>query len=503
MRQTFRKFRAATFDEAYAEMAAEMGPDALVVNTAEVKETGLRGLFGKTAIELTASRATRSPETAERSARRPSLAEKKYLSHSEPKGHEEPMNDTLAYFQQLVSDAQARIRAANAGANAGANAHGNTATNTVAAPAVVDDWEPLRQAVAARANASANAPAPGRAAGPEVPGTSSVLIKAADAARAVEQQAKTATVVPFPRPSEAGGDLGMLQEEIVEMRRMLEVLIAEAPPTGMPQDFAPRYRELIETGMCRKLAASLVGGIVRHCDLRVLQSNPRVLTEKLKFEIQRLVSVTHGLRLGEGGRKVVALVGATGVGKTTSLAKLAAMYALQERARVALITTDTYRVAAPEQLRVYANIVGLPLLVANDTEELRAALEEFGDYDLVLVDTAGGSPFNTEQTEELRGMLAAAKPDETLLVLNANTHLEEMRNAVTGFKPLKPTSVMFTKLDETRRYGAMVSLAAETGLPMGYFSNGQNVPDDIEVASPSKLAKLLLQPGGDRRGSSK
>jgi len=101
----------------------------------------------------------------------------------------------------------------------------------------------------------------------------------------------------------------------------------------------------------------------------------------------------------------------------------------------------------------------------------------------------------------LRGMLGAAKPDEVLLVLNANTHVDELRNAVEGFSALKPTALMFSKLDETRRYGAMVSIAAETGLPLSYFSVGQNVPDDIEMASPSKLAKLLLEQGGDRGGS--
>ena len=487
MRQTFRKFRAATFEEAYTKMVDAMGEQALVMNTAEIKEAGLRGLLGKTAIELTASLPARqeSQDMKDNAKRRPSLVEKRYLSqgipNAIPTGSEDTMNDTVAYFQKLVTEAQARIKRNAAAGHAKAEQKAATATMAVGE---TDDWQP-----ASRSKAH------------PVETTSPILKKTTDTVRALDDPPKGATVVPFPQMP-FSEDLESMQNELVAMRRMIEILVAENPTCGMPPEFVPRYRELLASGMCREQAASLVGGIVRHCDTRVLQSNPRVFTERLKLEIQRLVSVTHGIRLEPGQRKVVALVGPTGVGKTTNLAKVAALFAIQERMRVALITTDTYRVGAPEQLRVYANIVSLPMMIANDAEETRMALDELAAFDLVLIDTAGSSPFNTEQTDELKAILAAAKPDETLMVLNANTHVDELRTAVDGFRPLKPTSLVFTKLDETRRYGAMVSIAAETGLPLSYFSTGQNVPDDIEVASPSKLAKLLLQPGGDRRGSS-
>ena len=485
MRQTFRKFRAATFEEAYAQMVTAMGDQALVMNTAEIKEAGLRGLLGKTLIELTASLPVQAEvsDLKECTKRRPSLVEKRYLSQGIskgiPTGSEDTMNDTVAYFQKLVTDAQARIKR-------NTNTERTEVMPATATLAVgeTDDWQPVTHT---KTHAEAS---------------NSVLKKATDTVRALDERSKGATVVPFPQiPTHE--NLETMQHEIVAMRRMIEILVAENPTCGMPPEFVPHYRELLAAGMCREQAASLVGGIVRHCDMKVLQSNPRVFTERLKLEIQRLVSVTHGLRLEPGHRKVVALIGATGVGKTTNLAKIAALFAIQERMRVALITADTYRVGAPEQLRVYANIVSLPMMIANDAEETRMALDELTEFDLVLIDTAGSSPFNTEQTDELRSILAVARPDETLLVLNANTHVDELRTVLDGFRALKPTSLVFTKLDETRRYGAMVSIAAETGLPLSYFSTGQNVPDDIEVASPSKLAKLLLQPGGDRRGSSK
>jgi flagellar biosynthesis protein FlhF len=172
---------------------------------------------------------------------------------------------------------------------------------------------------------------------------------------------------------------------------------------------------------------------------------------------------------------------------------LAAYYTVRERARVALVTADTYRVAATDQLKVYANIIGLPMRVVHDGAEMEAALEAFQGYDLVLVDTAGGSQFNLEQINELKGMMRCARPHETLLVMSASTPLDDMRNIVSNFKCCNPTAVLFTKVDETRQYGALLSVMAETGLPLSYLSVGQNVPDDIRIASPAMVANLILE----------
>lgn len=318
------------------------------------------------------------------------------------------------------------------------------------------------------------------------------------------------TVFPAPAPTQApiiplkpqpgGGSIEDLQSEIREMREMLKSMMAEGPSAGLPNEFAPHYNRLIEQGVTRTLAAGLVASVLRGSDPAIVR-NPRVFLARLQMEIQKRVSVTGGLHLADGHRKVVVIVGATGVGKTTNLAKLAALFSVRERARVALVTTDTYRIAAPEQLRVYANIIGLPMEIVNDAAELKRALVDLRNHDLVLVDTAGGSQFNLAQIEELRGMLEAAQPDEVLLVLGANTQIEDLRTAVANFRTLRPTALMFSKLDETRRYGALFSIVAEAGLPLSYFSTGQNVPDDIELASAGKVARLLIEDGGYRVGS--
>src|SRR5690606_37462039 len=133
------------------------------------------------------------------------------------------------------------------------------------------------------------------------------------------------------------------------------------------------------------------------------------------------------------------------------------------------VTADTYRVAAPEQLRVYANIIGLDLEVANDPREMAAAIRKFRGHDLVLIDTAGGSPYNEEQLQEMADVVTAAQPDEVMLVVSALTPLEDMRATLSRFSLLQPTSMVFTKLDETRRFGALVCLANESGLPLSYL----------------------------------
>ena len=422
MAHSIRKFKAETFDEAYRQMIRTLGNDAVVLNTTEVKEGGLLGLMGRKAIELTASSA-RQPHVP--LSRKPSLAEKKYAVYGAPVASDEAVNDTIAYFRQVVSEAQARM------------------------------------------------------AKPKPAETTSD---------------KEGSILPFRR-EEAALPVEELQREIREVRQLLHVLTAETPGAGLPAEFAPHYQGLIEKGVARKVAAAVVSAVVKGSDVNVLR-NPRVFTERLRVEIQRRVRVTNGITLTPGTRRAVALVGATGVGKTTNLAKLAALFAVRDHARVALVTLDTYRVAAPEQLRVYADIVGLPMRIANDAAELTHALRLFRDYDLIMIDTAGGSQFNVEQIGELKGLLEVARADEVMLVLSANTQVEELGSVVSNFRCLNPTSLLFSKLDETRRYGALFSIAVEAGLPLSYFSTGQNVPDDIELATPGKVAKLLLEHGG-------
>lgn len=457
MAQQFHKIRAHTLEEAWRQVQKQFGPEALVVNTTEVQEGGIFGFFGRKMVEVTASVPA---NTLASQVRAPSAAQRRYTatsSPSRPASTGKAPTETVEYFEKLVRDAQQRMNA-------------KPAASVPASPA------PPPQAPAGQ--------------------RPSLTSYTAHGAR-VGGQAAPSPVVPFPTP-ESRSQNPEVHRELQEIREMMEVLYTESPGAGLPSEFAPHYRTLIERGVSRKVAAVLIGAVVKHSDLHLMREQ-RVFLERLHMEIRKLLHGTGGLALQGGVCRVVALCGPTGVGKTTNLAKLAAYYAVRERARVALITTDTYRVAATDQLRVYANIIGLPMTVVQDPREMAEALRAYQSYDLVLVDTAGGSQFNLEQINELKGVLISARPHETLLVMSASTPLDDLRNIVSNFKCCNPTAVLFTKVDETRQYGALLSVMAESGLPLSYLSTGQNVPDDICIASPAMVANLILE-GTIQRG---
>ena len=202
------------------------------------------------------------------------------------------------------------------------------------------------------------------------------------------------------------------------------------------------------------------------------------------------------------GPTVAAFVGPTGVGKTTSIAKLAARLSLRERVSVGLVTVDTYRIAAVEQLQTYARIIGLPLHVAGTPDETAAALDALADRDVVLIDTAGRAPQDAAHLAETADLLGlgtgAGRGDreiETHLVLSLTTAARPLRSAVDRFAALRPRSVVLTKLDEAETAGAAVGAVRRAGVPVSLLSTGQEVPDDLEVATTSRLIDSLLNAG--------
>jgi flagellar biosynthesis protein FlhF len=216
------------------------------------------------------------------------------------------------------------------------------------------------------------------------------------------------------------------------------------------------------------------------------------------FQRQALASkiqvglATRTIEIREGACMAVALVGPTGVGKTTTLAKLAAAATHVERKRVAFITVDTYRLGAVEQLETYARLLGVPMSVAYTAEDVRAARDRYADYDLVLVDTVGRSPRNTLQIEEMGALLDAARPDEVHLVLDAGSSYATHECAFLGFQALRPTHLVLSKLDEAPRLDESLMAALEGGLPLSYVTTGQRVPEDLAPAEVADLAGRLL-----------
>ncbi len=214
----------------------------------------------------------------------------------------------------------------------------------------------------------------------------------------------------------------------------------------------------------------------------------QALMKRLHEEIPR----GGAIELPSGRRTTIALVGPTGVGKTTTIAKLAANWRLRDRLRVALVTVDTYRVAAVEQLRTYADIMDLPMEVVSTPREMRAAVSRFSDQDVVLIDTAGRSPHDALQLQELRALLGEAAPDEIQLVVSGVASSSHVHQTVHRFQELGATGLIITKLDEASSLGCFLPVLRQVRLPVSYLTCGQSVPDDIVAADPQRLIPALL-----------
>lgn len=196
--------------------------------------------------------------------------------------------------------------------------------------------------------------------------------------------------------------------------------------------------------------------------------------------------------IGNGKPTVVIFVGPTGVGKTTTLAKVAANYTLNHKKKVGFISADTYRIAAVEQLKTYAEILGIPMSVVYSATEIQDAIKKFSDKDIVLIDTAGRSHRNKTQFEELKTMISASNADEIFLVLSTTTSIRNCREILSNYDFIKEYKLVFTKLDETPITGLILNTRYLTGKSLSYMTNGQSVPDDIEIANTEKIAKNLL-----------
>ncbi|MBU3089300.1 flagellar biosynthesis protein FlhF [Clostridium gasigenes] len=188
----------------------------------------------------------------------------------------------------------------------------------------------------------------------------------------------------------------------------------------------------------------------------------------------------------------VVLVGPTGVGKTTTIAKLAGRLALIEKKKVGLITIDTYRIGAVDQLKTYAEIMNLPFKVVNTIKEMESSVEALSYCDVILIDTTGRSSKNTMQISELRAYVQNAKPDHTALVLSGTTKNRDIDTILSGYEELKYDKIIITKLDETTVYGGIFNIINKANKPVSFITTGQNVPDDIKVPTKDRLIKLIL-----------
>ena len=190
--------------------------------------------------------------------------------------------------------------------------------------------------------------------------------------------------------------------------------------------------------------------------------------------------------------RTVALIGPTGVGKTTTVAKIASRLALEEDRRVALVTLDTYRIAAAEQLKTYARLLGVPLAIVNEPQELDLSLEKFSDFDDILIDTPGYSPKDTKALRQLADTFQANSQIDIHLLITCSTRGEEMRRIMDRFEPIGFDQLIFSKMDEATIWGDLLNIWIMGGYDVSYFTTGQRVPEDLEKASIGRLCEKLL-----------
>ncbi len=207
---------------------------------------------------------------------------------------------------------------------------------------------------------------------------------------------------------------------------------------------------------------------------------------------------TKTLEIEDGKTKFIFFIGPTGVGKTTTIAKLASSLKLSKKAKVALFTADTYRIAAVDQLRSYATILNIPLRVIYSEAEMQDAMEDFKEYDIVLIDTAGRSHKNREQRDDIEKLIYSVPEEQRdiYLVLSATTKYRDLVKITETYSEISKYNLVFTKLDETGCIGNILNVRMLTGAPLSYATFGQNVPDDISKINPQTISKQLL--GGGR-----
>ena len=288
--------------------------------------------------------------------------------------------------------------------------------------------------------------------------------------------------------SEFGEQLSRLHAMVEDLSRhgRIDHLLPELPPT-----LVPTYATLLEADVPESLARRLVRYVAERLEPDEVHL-PDVVRAALRDAVESCVQVAPPIAAVSGTRRVVALVGPTGVGKTTTVAKLAANFKLAQGLKAGLVTVDTYRIAAVEQLRTYAEIIDLPLAVANSPGEMARAIDQLGDVDLVLIDTAGRSPRDEVKIRELADFLHAARPDEVHLVLSAVAGERSLRAAVERFAVVRADRLILTKLDEADGLGGVLGVLGQANRPVSYLTTGQAVPDDIEPADRGRLARLIL-----------
>lgn len=310
----------------------------------------------------------------------------------------------------------------------------------------------------------------------------------------------------FPQPVTASvpqnkenESINELKEDLKELKKLIKNVMPDSMGSMVSTPHAPAVVEVPdEFDLCyKRLIDSEVRPDIVETVMKTVSKSGSVKGNDPEKKIISVLTnnfpVSGPLKLRKDGPVIVVFVGPTGSGKTTTLAKLAAHCCLNKQKNVSIITADTYRIAAIEQIRMFADIVKVGLQVVFSPEEIPAALENCANDDIVFVDTAGRSQRNMEHMDDLKDLIASLHPDEVHLVMSAATKDSDLADIVSRYRSVNVNRLLFTKLDETVKIGNIFNVVNQYGLPVSYFTFGQSVPDDIELAQAGRFVQRLWE----------
>ena len=454
---TINKFQGKTKEEAVEKAKAAFGPGAVIMNIKEIKPKGVMGLFSSTTYEVTAAIETKEPV---------------YIGNAgamatQAKARE---NINLAADEEIVIPPPMRtppreeVRQVNVATNA------NVTTN----PTVVAKAEPVMPAPV-----SVQEPAVVQEERSEKPAKYARLRhreeeKALEAEKKFKERLDNLSVLLDQKfgPATEETTKKVVSEELNFVRMIYNTLLKNEVHEKYINQVLDEVEKFIRPG--------------NNVDFILPNIYQKLV---LKFGQPKTIELT--------GKKpnVIFFIGPTGVGKTTTIAKIASKYKVEYNRKVAFITADTYRIAATEQLRVYANILDAPMSIVYSTEDMNEAIEKYQDYDLIFVDTAGFSHKNEQQRNDTKRLLNEVTVEcqkEVYLVLSATTKYNDLMDIVDVYNEIASFKLIFTKLDETSSYGNLLNIKLYADADLSYVTIGQNVPDDIEVFDTQKIVKQLL-----------
>lgn len=439
-----KKFQAPTEMEAIIKAREELGSTAVVLNIKSIKQRGLARLFKKDAVEVTAA-----------------LEEKDIVDGINK--NKPVFDNNAASGQEAKPERMINQSMVSGGTSSTINLIADDNTAVSSASAIEQKLDSLHNLLQNQGNLNSD------------------MSSSGSQGKTVAASAYTKRMSDIKEDiSGAAGENKQVKERENANYKFLQLI----------------YKKLIDNEVDSRFADEIIGEIENSLKKESnLDSILAAVYQKIILKLGKPKTIEMGDKA-----KVIFFIGPTGVGKTTTIAKIASSFKIEKEARVAFITADTYRIAAVEQLNTYASIIDCPVSVVYSVEDMNKSLSEYKDYDLILVDTAGRSHKATEQMDELKAFIeeVAQRADEfdfeCYLTLSLTTKYKDLKSIADKYDDVD-WAVIFTKLDETCSVGNILNIRMLTDRPLSYTTSGQNVPDDIEVINEQRIARQLLGGG--------